>query len=371
MNDSPASEAPPRGKKTLLIAGSVVGVGVLLCGGGGLLLAAAAGAWWYASQPVSLSFSQERWLVTDPRALALPQPLLSPRMGEPVVTKEGLVWTVAPASLGAINGGTFVAEEPGTGEIRACVEDLCATLALDVQLANAILLDPPKAEARVWTPRSFKATATFDRKEVTVPLTWASSDETVLKVDQQGVVTPVAPGLAEVLVSGGGADVSAMFRVWPEPPKDCTLALYAETVGRKGQKEETRACLPNAPDMCEWTATQALAEGGRIDEGGGWEWGWTTLTLPGADLDQIWAVAQRCMELPPEIAALPIPALLRERGTGRQAVPLGGAWDRVPAEAILEASPGKLTIDLPVACSSTREIALERGWIRLQVSEGC
>lgn len=368
MSDQPP---PAKSKKTALIAGSIVGVGVLACGLGGVLLAAGGAAWWYFSQPQKLSFEPATWTVLDATSRPVPTPLLHRRMGQPAAPTTPITWTVEPAELGTADAGVFRPDKPGAGTITACTEGVCGTLAVTVQLADAIMLDPPSVELRVWGPKTLRPVATFLREEVTVPLTWRSSDPTVVTVDETGKVTPVGPGTAEIVVSGGGATVSAPFRVYPEPPAGCTLATYADTVGRKGNRTEDKRCQPDAPDFCEWSASQAIADAGRIDEGGGWEWGWTRLYLPANDLDQVWAVAQRCLELPPEIAALPVPTMLKERGTGTTTVPLAGAWDTSPAEAMVKLERGALTVELPSACYATREIAIEGTWIRLGISEGC
>ena len=159
--------------------------------------------------------------------------------------------------------------------------------------------------------------------------------------------------------------------VHPAPPDNCTLSNYADALGRTGKKDEHKVCQAEAPDFCEWDSKQALVGGGTVTEGGGWEWGWTTLELPGADAEEAWHLAQRCLELPPEVAALDLPALLRERRAVTKVVPLAGDWDYDP-KATVEIKGGKVTIALPSACYSDRTFSVSRaGVVTMSVSAGC
>ncbi len=370
------SDQPPvkKSNRNVIVAGSVIGVGALFCGGGGLLLALLGGGW-YAWQPVGLSFEPASWSVEDASPRPLPALRLHRRVGEPEPVTEGALWTVEPPALGEIVGGRFTPEGRGSGKLRACVGEICEHMPLTIALADTLTVTPERAEARVWSPRPLAVIADWRGAADEVPLTISSADPAVATVDASGTVTPVAPGSTEIHVRGGGAAATVPYRVYPQPPAECTLTRYADVLGRKGIKSEQQACLETDPDMCEWNSTQPLVDGGRIDEGGGWEWGWTTLWLPATDIDQAWAVAQRCLELPPEIVALGIPEMARAsvgRSSGAsRAVQLAGDWEVEAPEAIVRAEGGVVTVALPSACSSTRVFALEGAWIKLGVSDGC
>lgn len=354
-----------------MVAGTLLGGTVLLCGGGAALLAAGAGAWWYAYQPTALDFPVQTWTLNDAAPTPVPAPRLIRRYGEPVAPTEPVVWTVQPPELGAIFAGSFTPAGRGSGSIRACVDDLCGDLPLQVELADTLTVSPAKAEIRVWKPRTLSVAASWSGEAVTVPLRFSSTKESVATVDQAGVVTPVGPGTTEIQVRGGGAANSVEVHVYPRPPEECTLSRYADVLGRKGTRTEQQDCLREAPDMCEWTSSQALVDGGRLDEGGGWEWGWTTLWLPSSDVEQVWEIARLCLDLPPELAALPVPELMSARPGGQRTVPLSGSWDADPAEAVVSFKPGTVMMELPSVCSASRTIAREGAWLKLMVSEGC
>lgn len=368
MSDEPAS---PGSKRAMVVAGSVLGVFVLVCGGGGLLAAAGAGVWWYETQATGLRFSQERVDLEGPAHLPMPTPLVVRRYGEPAPAEQPVTWTVSPSSLARIEGGSLVPSEPGEGTLQACTEEVCATLPLTVALADELTTSLTSVEARVWKPIQIQATARLRGAETHPPLRWSSSDAGVASVDEHGLVTPKGPGKAEIRVEGGGASATVPLAVYAEPPQDCTLAHYADTLGRVGDRNEHRQCQSGDSDMCEWSSSQKLADGGRIDEGGGWEWAWSTLWIPTTDLDQAWAVAQRCLELPPEITALSIPDMLRSRIPAKQSITLSGEWDDDNPAATIDHRLGHLSLELPSACYSSREISVEGRWVKLGFSEGC
>jgi len=368
MSHEPAS---PGSRRALILAGSALGVTALICGGGGLLAAVGAGAWWYARQPTGLSFPVERLSLEGPSAVSPPSPLVIRHYGEPAPAEEPVTWTVMPSSLARFEVGRLVPSEPGEGTLQACTEEVCQTLPLTVALADELTVSPSSAELRLWGPLQLQATARLRGAESRPPLRWSVSDPSLAAVDEHGLVTPKAPGKAEIRVEGGGASATVPLAIYTQPPEGCTLSRYADTMGRVGERAEHRECEGGSADFCQWTSSQKLADGGRIDEGGGWEWGWSTLWLPTSDLDQAWAVAQRCLELPPEITALLMPDLLRSRVAGTQTVPLSGEWDTENPTATIEHRLGHVSVELPSACSSSREISVEGRWVKLGFSEGC
>jgi hypothetical protein len=77
------------------------------------------------------------------------------------------------------------------------------------------------------------------------------------------------------------------------------------------------------------------------------------------------------MRLPPEVASLDVPTLLREQPSGRKVVPLAGDWDDEP-QAVVELKGGMAEIELPSVCHSTRTFGIDQGGIvTLGVFDGC
>lgn len=365
MPAMPDSPAPAR--RRLVLAGSVVAVFALLCGFCALGAAGLGGFWW-AKQPVDLILPGDPVTAIGPDPLTLPAPLVARKMGAPAPSEEPVLWTVSPPSLGSVAGDRFTPGTPGAGRLEACVEELCAGLDLNVLIADEIAIQPRKVEARLWTPTTLSATARWKGLDQALPITWSSSNEAVVTVDASGQATPVGAGTATIRAEGGGAFETMNVQVWPQPPDPCTLGGYADALGRVGERKETKACQPGSEDFCEWSATQSLTDGGRIDEGGGWEWEWTSLVISDSSPEEIWAIAQKCMNLPPEIAALPMPELLSGHQKGTRWVPVSGE-DVQRAKVVF--SRGSVEIALPSECYDDRAIKQDGRWWTLSVSAGC
>ena len=357
--------------RAAIIAGSVIGIGVLVCGLGGLLAAALGGAWWYGKQPVQIHFAAAALEVERAAPLPVPSATMRRRYGDPEPLDVAALWTVEPATLGTVAAGVFTPRAPGEGLIRACDEGVCGELDLRVAMASAMAVEPARVVFRIWDPVTLKATPTWEGDPVTVPLTWTSSDPKVVTVDASGALKPISVGTADITVTGGGMAATSRVRVYGEPPTPCTLAAYADAIGRTGRKTESKQCQPEGSDFCEWTSSQSLADGGRIDEGGGWEWSWTTLWLPAGDADQIWRIASRCMDLPPEIAGLNMLELLADGRKGEMMVPLSGEWVTERAAATVQHERGAVHVELPVECYSNRLFGLDGQWMKIGVAEGC
>ncbi len=366
--DMPSS----RGGRTALFAGSAIGAIGVLCGGGGGLAAVAAVGWWYLTQPDGVVLDRESVTINGTSPASLPVAGVHRRLGDTVPAWMPLDWRVEPPALAAIEGDRLVPREPGSGEVRACFGQLCDSAALTVAMVDSISTTPTKSVGfRLWTPRAIEAAAQWKGEPVPVPILWSTADHAVATVSDKGVLTPVAPGSTELRIEAGGVVTTLTVTVHPEPPADCTLPKYADVLGRTGRRDEHKKCQSEAPDFCEWDSKQALVGGGTVIEGGGWEWGWATLELPGVDPGEAWNLARRCMELPPEVAAVDLPALLRERRAVTKVVPLAGDWDGEP-QATIEVKGGKAQIALPSACYSDRTFSVDRaGVVTLGVSAGC
>lgn len=345
----------------------------LLCGGGGALAAAGAAGWWYATQPDRIAVYGEGVTVIGGAPASLPMVMAHRRLGDAVPAIAPLTWTVEPASLARVEGEQLVAQEAGEGLLQACLGKLCDSTPLTVAMADTIVTTPEGEVAfRVWSPRTVTATPKWRGAPASVPLTWSVADARIATVTDAGLLTPVAAGRTELRIEGGDAVTTLSITIHPEPAEDCTLSTYADVVGRTGTKQDSRHCMEDAPDFCEWNARQDLIGGGAILEGGGWEWGWTTLELPDTPAEEGWELARRCMNLPPEVAALDLPALLRERRGVHTVIPLAGDWDVERAAATIDIKDGSAQIELPSACYDNRTFAVHRaGKLTLTTSSGC
>jgi hypothetical protein len=132
-------------------------------------------------------------------------------------------------------------------------------------MVDAISTTPAQSLSfRFLRPRTVEASALWKGEPVAVPIVWTTKDHAVATVSAAGVVTPVAFGSTELQAEAGGVVTSLVVTVHPLPPPDCTLASYAETLGRTGKKVAHRKCMPESPDFCEWDAKQPLVGGGAV-----------------------------------------------------------------------------------------------------------
>ncbi len=346
----------------------VIGV---VCGVGGLAAVAGVG-WWYMTQADGVLLDSESLTISGNTPANLPVASIHRRLGDTVPAWMPLDWRVEPASLASIEGGRLVPREAGSGVVFACLGQYCDSAALTVAMVDAVSTTPAKAVAfRLWTPRSIEAAAVWKGEPVSVPLVWSTADPAVATVSDAGVLTPVGPGSTELRVEAMGVATTLAVTVHPEPPGDCTLAKYAEAMGSAGPKKEDKSCDPDDPDMCSGESKQALVGGGTLAESWGLDNGSVTLSLPGIDVAEAWQLAARCLELPPEVAALDMPTMLKAKGSVKKVVRLAGEWDG-DAQATVEINAGKAEVQLPSGCTGARSFSVDRaGGVTMGTFVGC
>jgi hypothetical protein len=257
--------------------------------------------------------------------------------------------------------------------VFACLGEFCDSVELTVVMVDAVVTTPATSLSfRVWTPRMVEAVAMWKGEPVSVPLRWSSADGKVVTVSDTGRLTPGAAGSTTVQVEASGVVTTLGVTVHPEPPADCTLKTYAEQLGSVGPKAEDIQCDPEDPDMCSGTSKQELVGGGSLEVSGGLDHSVVSLRLPGVELAEAWALAGRCLELPPEVAALDVPSLIQTKRPVTKNVQLSGPQDG-DGMAMIEVKPRQVHIQLPSGgCTFSRSFAVDKvGVVTMEAFVGC
>lgn len=133
---------------------------------------------------------------------------------------KSLTWTSSDESVATVKDGAVVTLKAGTATITATANDpgkVSANCTLTVNgMVKSISFDCG-ASANVWKGQTLTIVATVDPSTATdKSLTWKSDNESVAKVDANGVVTAVADGEATITATandGGGASQSVKVTV--------------------------------------------------------------------------------------------------------------------------------------------------------------
>ena len=191
----------------------------------------------------------------------------------------GIVWSIAdPLIATQITPGVFRARRNGTTTITATgvqgTQTVIGTATLIVQQAPTTLSLNPAAA----TLHAFGATQTLvavgeDANGNAVEglaFTWTSSDETVATVDDDGVVTAVANGVATITATAGSATAEATITVAQRAsslevtPSEATLHSIGETVQLSAQLVDARGNIITA--AVTWSST--LPHIAHVDDNG-------------------------------------------------------------------------------------------------------
>ena len=132
-------------------------------------------------------------------------------------TDKTVTWVSSDESVATVDeNGLVTAVSPGTATITATTNDgseLSASCAVTV-LPNIVLatsMDLNQSNAEVNVGETVQLTATMLPEDATdKTVTWASSDESIAAVDENGLVTAVAPGTATITATtNDGSELSA------------------------------------------------------------------------------------------------------------------------------------------------------------------
>lgn len=169
--------------------------------------------------------------------LTLDQTELSLTVGESAELSAGgatkVLWQSSDISVATVNGGKVNAKKAGSAVITASLENgeeaTCSVTVSD-KLISLITLDVKSA--RIEEGKTIQLTASYAPADATkTGLTWSSSDSSIATVDDEGYVTGIGEGVAEITCTSEN-DIAA----------SCTV-----TVGKK-ELPTTAATLPPASE---------------------------------------------------------------------------------------------------------------------------
>ena len=126
----------------------------------------------------------------------------------PEDTTDKLVWTSEDENIATVNeNGVVTAVAVGTTKITVTAGKVSAFCDVTVVIsAKDITLD--KTEANIEKGKTLELKATVNPEDTTDKLVWTSDDKNVATVDENGVVTAVAPGTAKITVTAGKVSAS-------------------------------------------------------------------------------------------------------------------------------------------------------------------
>lgn len=192
------------------------------------------------------------WLTAcNPEPFALDQTELSMIVGDTAELSAGdatkVNWQSSDSAVVTVTGGKLSAKAAGTAVITASLENgetaSCSVTVSD-KLINVITLDVKSA--RIEAGKTIQLTASYAPADATkTKLSWYSSDENIASVDDDGYVTGISEGVAEITCQSEN-DVKA----------SCSV-----TVG-KAELPTTMATLPPATQAPTLPAAPSETESG-------------------------------------------------------------------------------------------------------------
>lgn len=135
----------------------------------------------------------------------------------PEECNETLTWESSDPSVATISGGDISALSPGTATITVRGQDVSASaevIVIDPYAVTGVTLDRTTLSLQMGQTATLTATvAPEDARDKSV--TWTTGDTSVATVDQNGKITPVAPGttLVTVITNDGSFTASCALTV--------------------------------------------------------------------------------------------------------------------------------------------------------------
>ena len=149
-------------------------------------------------------------------------------------------WTVSPEGIVSVDeNGKITALTAGTATVTATVGNKTATTTVNVKVPlNGINLS--ETDVTLNRPETVDLDVTLDPVDATVEdntVEWTSTDEKVATVDENGVVTPVAPGTT--YIKAKVEDKEATCKITVKVPLE-GISIKSETTLMKNQYEDLK-----------------------------------------------------------------------------------------------------------------------------------
>jgi hypothetical protein len=168
-----------------------------------------------------------------------------------------ITWSVVnpagPTRTASVStGGGVTGVFPGDADVTVSVDGVSKTVRVRVTAAS-VAVESASTIVLVGTKMPLNATVldANDAPIPNVPVTWTSSDPTVATVDATGLVTAIAPGLAVITATGGGA-------IGSRPVHVTSLQLDIQpTTAEIPTGTTLQFSAPNAAGPITWTTSDA------------------------------------------------------------------------------------------------------------------
>ena len=185
-------------------------------------------------------------------------------------TDKSVTWTTSDVAVAMVDqNGLVTAIAPGTTTITATTVDgsnltasCMVTVEPNVVLATSITLN--QTSAGMNEGETLQLTATVLPEDATDrTVTWASSDEAVTTVDQNGLVTAVATGTATITATTiDGSDLSASCEVTVNSPAVASNTLDADALSAYcGEEKQLAVRMDNESSITALQCDIYLPEG--------------------------------------------------------------------------------------------------------------
>lgn len=156
-----------------------------------------------------------------------------------VMSGQPITWSSGDEAVATVSGdGLVTAVGNGMTEITAKSGNPSGTASITVAQAPAAIVIEVDAEATTLTEidQTLQLMASVsdanDHPIADPDITWSSSDESVATVDEDGLVTAVSNGMADITATSGDVSQRVTITVMtPSPDRETLIAIYNSTDG--------------------------------------------------------------------------------------------------------------------------------------------
>jgi uncharacterized protein YjdB len=172
-------------------------------------------------KPASIQVSPNRVKIYG---LERPQRLVArvlDKKGQPVEGVRAPTWSSSQQQIVEVDSsGRLMSKKEGKAVVTATLEGLSTPVPVEIVDVKAVEVSPvtSKLVGAVGSTLPLAAVVTDSRdRPVTVPVSWSSSDEKVLSVSPDGVVTSIGAGKATIVARVGDLQTASEITVDPRP----------------------------------------------------------------------------------------------------------------------------------------------------------
>ncbi|MCY4544861.1 MAG: Ig-like domain-containing protein, partial [Gemmatimonadetes bacterium] len=172
-----------------------------------------------------------------------------------IMSGQSITWSSGDEAVATVSGaGLVTAVSNGMAEITATSGSLSASASITVSepVATSLTIDPAAHTLESIGETVELAAVVLDQHEnamADVAITWSSGDEAVATVDENGVVTAVDNGMADITAQAGDAIGTAAITVTQVPASiSIEVATDATTLTEIGQTLQLMVSVSDAND---------------------------------------------------------------------------------------------------------------------------